>query len=315
MATPPQMLVQLIHIHGGNKGKIQEFATDLITIGRLPTSTVLFPPHEPGVSREHARIERVGNQFRLSDVSKYGTFVNGKQVKEAFLRNGDIIEFGQGGPKVSFTAEIVAAPPPPITRAAEPVPSPPLTASPPAAEAPSLPEEAVGRPQPAPEVRGAARFVGTPEGEASEPGPVQRTAAPLFIQYGPTIRSYRELPVVIGSDPRCDFILSHPGIAAHHAQLLYYQNSYWIKDLTEQNVVRVNRQKIDRQARLSPDDEIECSPEGPTFRFLGDGRLSEVEPVSDEPPRQGEHPQEKDARGPLRAEGESFFARLSRLRK
>ena len=58
MKAIPEITVQLIHIHGGLKGEIQEFRDSPISVGRLPELTLVFPPDEPGVSREHARIER-----------------------------------------------------------------------------------------------------------------------------------------------------------------------------------------------------------------------------------------------------------------
>ena len=91
---PPRILVQLIHIQGGLKGEIQEFYDSPITVGRLSSCSVRFPADEPGVSREHAIIQRDGNQFKLVDLSKFGTYVNGKQVREALLKNGDVLEFG-----------------------------------------------------------------------------------------------------------------------------------------------------------------------------------------------------------------------------
>jgi pSer/pThr/pTyr-binding forkhead associated (FHA) protein len=98
MKNPPHIIVQLIHIQGGMKGQIQEYSDSEISIGRLPSYTLHFPPDEPGVSREHAKILRDGNQFKLITLKdKFGTFVNGRQVKEAVLRNGDVIEFGTGG--------------------------------------------------------------------------------------------------------------------------------------------------------------------------------------------------------------------------
>lgn len=270
MKYPPQITVQLIHIHGGLKGEIQEFNAPVITIGRLPELTLRFPAEEPGVSREHARIEREGNQFRLLALKdKFGTFLNGKQVREALLKNGDVIEFGSGGPKVSFNmefgpplAEPEAPPPQQYSVAAElrppqPRPEPPLPRSP-------LATGDVGGRQP----------VDFPVGEA----PVQKSSAPLTIQYGPTIRTYRELPVLIGAHPRCDFVLQNRGIMDQHVQIYYHLGDYYVKDLTGQGTVRLNGRPITAAARLNQYDEFECTVSGPVFRFLGDGRLAEVEP-------------------------------------
>jgi len=271
MTSPPYIVVQLIHIHGGLKGKIQEFSQNLITVGRLSTCTIQFPADEPGVSREHARIVREGNQFKLIDLSKYGTSVNGKQVKEVFLRNGDVLEFGPGGPKVSFNMELLASPPEPILSPspsksslsrdiASPVMELPRDVAPVMAENESVPVKR-----------------GVPAQAPVDYSPVQKTVVPLVIQFGPTIRTFRELPVSLGADTRADFVIRHPGLQALHAQIFYYQNNYWIKDLTGLGLIKVNHRRIDVQAQLNPQDEIECSPSGPSFRFLGEGRLAEIE--------------------------------------
>jgi ABC-type multidrug transport system ATPase subunit len=61
-----------------------------ITIGRH-SSNVLVLDH-PRVSRYHAVIEQFGARFRLRDLnSDNGTFVNGKQVKEIWIKEGDEI--------------------------------------------------------------------------------------------------------------------------------------------------------------------------------------------------------------------------------
>jgi pSer/pThr/pTyr-binding forkhead associated (FHA) protein len=106
---------------------------------------------------------------------------------------------------------------------------------------------------------------------------VEKTMMPLIIQYGPAIRSYNELPVVIGSDATADFVLQYPGISGRHLQLFYSRTAYWIKNLTGVGIVSVNREKLEGQVQLKPFDEIECCPGGPMFRFIGEGRLVEVE--------------------------------------
>jgi pSer/pThr/pTyr-binding forkhead associated (FHA) protein len=261
--NPPHIVVQLIHIHGGLKGEIREFDGHEITIGRLPSCSVKFPADEPGVSREHATIVRDGNQFKLTDLSRFGTFVNGKQVKTVYLRSGDVIEFGPGGPKASFTMELLLSPQAPAAAAerrppsapAPQQPTPPAAALAPAMD-PVLP--------PPPDSAGA------------------KTMAPLVIQLGPTIRAYRELPVVIGAHQDADFVLKHAGIRDRHAQIFFHANAYWIKDLTGEGLVRVNLAAADAAVRLNPQDRIECTSQGPVFRFLGEGRLAEVDDFGEE---------------------------------
>jgi pSer/pThr/pTyr-binding forkhead associated (FHA) protein len=235
------------------KGEIQEFSKETISIGRHPSSDLKFPTDLTIISRKHAEIIREGNQFRLIDRSTNGTFVNGKKITETLLKNGDVLEFADGGPKASFLTEMKEVPvetetaPPPV-EAPGPVPAPPQPSTPP---------------------------------EIS----VQPASVPLVIQYGPTIRSFKELPITIGKSLKSDFVLDHSGIFDAHAQVFFSQGQYWIKDLTGQNMIRLNQRAIPFQAALTLYDNVALSPRGPIFRFLGEGRMAEVaEPAAEEAP-------------------------------
>src|SRR5262245_56527781 len=69
----------------------------VFTIGRRSTSDL--PLSDTEVSREHAEIANVGGQFVVRDRgSKYGTFVNGTQIKDDHtLVHGDRIRLGRTG--------------------------------------------------------------------------------------------------------------------------------------------------------------------------------------------------------------------------
>ena len=266
---PPQIVVQIVHIAGPMKGQIQSFTESVITIGRHPSCKMRLPADLTAVSRQHAEIVREGNQFRLIDHSANGTFVNGKRASDVFLKSGDVLEFSEQGPKVSFLAEIreaaVAEETPPTSplppKAAEPTPIPPPL--------PPLPRKPEAGPAPI----------------------VQPVKAPLIIQYGPTLRSFRELPVTIGRGSQCQFVLEHPALAAQHAQILFAQDRYWVRDVTGLRSVHINRRPIGDQAPIEANDELALTPTGPYFKFLGGGRLAEVpEPVSEAPA-----PPERDA--------------------
>jgi pSer/pThr/pTyr-binding forkhead associated (FHA) protein len=109
----------------------------------------------------------------------------------------------------------------------------------------------------------------------------QKVSVPLVIQYGPTIRSFRELPIILGKNPRSDFVIPIPSILDQHMQILFSQGQYWIKDLSGQNQIRINGRAIEFQAPLNLNDIISLTPQGPAFCFLGEGRLAEV---ADAPP-------------------------------
>jgi len=255
MSTIPTIVVQLVHIDGPLKGEIQEFLDQEISIGRLPACQVQFPKDFTMISRNHARIFREGNRFKLVDQSANGTFVNGKRVTEAYLKSGDVLILAEGGPKVSF-----------LTRVEE------VRVQPQAAVAPDTPagSQITPTPQlPPQEVQ--------PAPEAPLQASIQKVQAPLVVQYGPTLRSFKELPVTIGKNPSCDLSLEHPQVMDKHAQFFFDQGQYWVKDLTGRNLILIDGQPISIQAPLNPNSTLSLSPQGPTFRFLGGGRLAEFE--------------------------------------
>lgn len=258
MKGPPLIVVQLVHLHGPLRGEIQEFSVEAITIGRHPESLLRFPADLGIVSRKHAEIIREGNRFKLVDLSANGTFVNGKKVKEVYLKDGDVLTFAEGGPKVSFVTQMkeestearpAAAPPPPPAR--------------------EEPPRAVVRETPSPPPR--------PVMDEPTPVPVQVVNMPVVFQYGPTLRSFKQVPITLGKHPNCQLTLDHPGILDMHAQIFFGFDQYWVKDLTGKGMVLVNGQPVKLQAALSANDLISLSSQGPVFRFLGEGRFAEAE--------------------------------------
>jgi pSer/pThr/pTyr-binding forkhead associated (FHA) protein len=268
------------------KGEICDFSGESISIGRNPDSSVRFPVELTGMSRKHAEITREGNQFKLIDFSTNGTFVNGKKIKEVLLKDGDVLEFSEGGPKVSFLTKISDTPLEIINEAPTreavvelEIPVPVMKEPPRAPVAEILPPvEAPPNPAPRPEGVTNARQGGDKRVELG----TQKVSASLVIQYGPSIRSFRELPIVIGANPRADFVLPLPLILDQHMQILYSHGQYWIKDLSGQNQIRINDRAIDFQAPLNLDDKIYLTPQGPAFCFLGEGRLAEFVDVPPE---------------------------------
>ena len=124
---------------------------------------------------------------------------------------------------------------------------------------------------------------------------IQITQVPLIIQYGPTLRSFKELPITIGRNPNCDFTLSHPAILDHHCQFFFSQDQYWVKDLTGQKLISINGLPVHLQAPIKPDDRLALCPQGPTFRFLGEGRLAELEEPGSEKPVNESHRKEENS--------------------
>ncbi len=278
MKQPPVIKVQFFHIKGSIPltGKESSFYGPLITIGRNPTCHLRFPSDLTYISRHHAEIVREGNQFKLIDHSTNGTFVNGKKVKEIFLKDGDVLMFGEGGPQVSFLTQMEEGRVEPEVRPVQPQWEPQREIKKEEVPVePVLPSKRLSEEKPfKQEVKQAI-----PEVSA------QPVKAPLIIQYGPTIRSFKQLPILIGKSPQCEYPLNHPGLFDQHAQIFFEEAQYWVKDLTGQKLVRINRQSIGFQAPLRPKDELSLTPQGPHFRFFGEGRLGEIEeqPIEEKP--------------------------------
>jgi pSer/pThr/pTyr-binding forkhead associated (FHA) protein len=249
----------LVHIEGPLKGEIQEFNSFEIIIGRHPDCQVQFPKDMVTLSRKHARIVREGNRFKLFDQSTNGTFINGQQVSEAYLRQGDVITFFEAGPKVGFLTQASDRPVPPPRMSPTEGPHKPISAQAPARhEHPSM---------------------------ADDPSPdAQKVTIPFAVQYGPTLKSFQSLPITLGKGPQCDFVVNHPTLFDQQAQIFFCRDQYWVKDLTGTNAVLINNIPISGSTALQPDIQLSLSPQGPTFRFLGGGRLVEVEASSPEAP-------------------------------
>lgn len=84
----------LFVIRGEDQGSRFELTGDRITLGRDPTNTIRLRDSE--VSRRHAEIRRSGDEYWLVDLgSSNGTFVNGRQISQHKLANGDQIQLGR----------------------------------------------------------------------------------------------------------------------------------------------------------------------------------------------------------------------------
>ena len=75
-------------------GRAFRLAKPAFTIGRLPECDLVVD--DPGVSRQHARIRRTESGYIITDLgSTNGTLVNGRQVQEQTLEDGDTITIGE----------------------------------------------------------------------------------------------------------------------------------------------------------------------------------------------------------------------------
>lgn len=87
-------MARLLWEHEGQVIKDYPFPKGSVTIGRRKDNTIAFT--NPEVSSSHARIDKVGTDFILTDLqSTNGTFVNNLKVLSHRLSHGDRISIGK----------------------------------------------------------------------------------------------------------------------------------------------------------------------------------------------------------------------------
>ena len=96
------MKTVFVHLSGSKKGATEVFTAERLKIGTDPANELRFDPSADKVAAPfHAEIELQGCDYLLRNKAD-GTFVNGQQIDEVVLHDGDMVEFGAGGPKVRF---------------------------------------------------------------------------------------------------------------------------------------------------------------------------------------------------------------------
>jgi len=100
------MPFKLINDAGGQAYELSDGQT--LVLGRASSSDI--PVFDPTISRRHAEIASAGTSVRLKDLgSSNGTFVNGAQVVEANVSDGDVILFGKVPFRIAFIEPVAAA--------------------------------------------------------------------------------------------------------------------------------------------------------------------------------------------------------------
>ncbi|MFK7739785.1 MAG: trypsin-like peptidase domain-containing protein [Planctomycetota bacterium] len=95
------MRAQLLHLSGPQRGRTVTYREPVVHIGRASSSECALPVD--AVADEHAKITWIEDDCRFHLQGIDGpVFVNGQQVDEVYLRDGDQLEFGVGGPRARF---------------------------------------------------------------------------------------------------------------------------------------------------------------------------------------------------------------------
>lgn len=257
------VIIQIVHIEGPRKGEIDELARQRITIGRDPGNDVTYPKDMRIVSRKHAVISREGNRYFFKNLSPNGCYLNGQLSEEGYLKQGDVLTFAKGGPKVSFLTAMKSIPK--ATRPAQPAPAPRSAPIPP-------PRPAMAAA--APSMQAVAQAQSNPYAMANPA--TQAEIGPFTIQYGTTIRSFKQPVVKLGKDRTNHFVLQHPRVYGVHAEIYYQGGKYFLNDLSASHATLLNSKAIAHETLLQENDIIEFSEGGPRLRYLGTGRFVEV---------------------------------------
>lgn len=95
------MRVQLLHLSGPLRGRTITHEAAVVEVGRDPACAESVD--DPKVAPRHARIEYVADEcsFHLRRLGG-PVFVNGNEVEEVILQDGDQLEFGVDGPVARF---------------------------------------------------------------------------------------------------------------------------------------------------------------------------------------------------------------------
>jgi hypothetical protein len=133
---PDENLIRIRLSLKGRPIKSYSFNQDVITVGRDPAADIYLD--NPGVSREHCRLERLPNgHYCVKDAkSANGTFLNDERVETALVYNSDVLLIGKYSLWLSFDRD---------RRGGETIPSQPKVAPEHAAETMMLSTEEIER--------------------------------------------------------------------------------------------------------------------------------------------------------------------------
>jgi len=104
---PPGLLLQLTFLAGANQGRIEKLYKKTTVLGRSQGDIIL---NDTAASSRHAEIVFDGGQFAVRDLnSTNGTILNGGQVWDSVINNGDEITIGNTVIKVEIKQAAASA--------------------------------------------------------------------------------------------------------------------------------------------------------------------------------------------------------------
>ncbi len=97
-----QLKIQMTVVKGPHAGHVFNFDKPVITLGRGPENDVVLV-NDPMVSRSHARIDLIKNEFELKNLSEKNILlVHGDSVQKSILINDSTFQIGDSKVKFQF---------------------------------------------------------------------------------------------------------------------------------------------------------------------------------------------------------------------
>lgn len=240
-----------------------------ISIGRAEGNTIRLT--ERNVSREHAKLVRTDEGYRIADLSRYGVKKNGRRVDaETVFDEGDIVFIGDY--RLTLVREEDTAPPEPNEATAR------------------LERREITQDLEPAEAVGALHE----EGESLEESPKDEPAAtePGYADVDTEVSNRARLlclsdpfvgsefvflgdVLVIGTAEDCDLIIDHPSIAAHHARFVREGGSYRVEAVGD---AVVEHQGRERGALFERSDIVRLGEL--SFRYVEPGQAVQLVPVA-----------------------------------
>ena len=108
-AAPPYTLIFLNSTKNAPAGTEQTIDAAYVSLGRDTTCQVCYGDEFPMVSRLHAAIEWVDDNYSISHLSKTNqTLLNGRPIaKKWYLYDDDVIQLAPSGPKIKFKRPLI----------------------------------------------------------------------------------------------------------------------------------------------------------------------------------------------------------------
>lgn len=198
--------------------RIYPITKEQLTIGRATTNDVIL--YDPGVSRRHARLHRVGDDFEIEDLgSTNGTWLQGRSIERASLLVGQTVRLGNSTLRLQPT--------------------------------PSTPPSDETTPQDVNELttllNASAMEMELPD--LSQPRLVIHTRWRTWEVF------LKSEALTIGRQSTCHVCLQDSSVSRQHARIIREGDKFVLEDLDSHNGTWVNDQRIERHV-LQPGDSF-----------------------------------------------------------